>query len=162
MKNTISRIFLGISMLLCAAAVQAGVKNPTTLCVENTKGEVMAFALDERPIITFKGTYVIVQAGETKLLKFRDLTKAYFAEEDPTAVNDATGEGESIKSGANTISFSHFKPLTTILVYTAGGTLVKRAQTTVSGELTISIQDLPKGFYVIKAGKTSVKLTKMD
>ena len=132
----------------------AGVKNATTLCVEDKTGTVLKFALADRPKISFRGNYTVVQAAEIKLLQFRNLYKAYFTDEDdPTAVSEVAAGQESIDARYGTVSFNGFKPLTPVLVYTPAGTLVKKAQTNVDGYLQMTLQDLPPGIYVVKAGK---------
>ena len=54
----------------------------------------------------------------------------------------------------------NFPPLTTVLVYTPGGTLVSKAQTDTQGSATISLGSLPSGVYIIKAGKMKFKIAK--
>ena len=57
-------------------------------------------------------------------------------------------------------SMDNFPPLTTVLVYTPGGTLVSKAQTDTQGSATISLGSLPSGVYIIKAGKMKFKIAK--
>ena len=146
-------------LMLAAITASAGVKNATTLCIEDKTGGVLKFYLSERPKIMFKGNYTIVQTSEIKLLQFRNLARAYFTdEEDPTAVDAAAAGQETIEARANTINIEGFKPLTTVLVYTAAGTLLKKAQADVLGSAKVSVGELPSGVYVVKAGKTTFKM----
>ena len=88
----------------------------------------------------------------------KNLGNAYFtADDDPLAVGDQAFSDESMSAQAGTITLRNFKPLTRVLVYTTNGTLVKKAQTDVAGFLVFSLQDLPRGIYVVKAGKTTFK-----
>jgi len=54
-------IILGCCILALghSATASAGVKNATTLCIENKDGSVLKFYLSERPKIIFKGNYTI-------------------------------------------------------------------------------------------------------
>lgn len=132
----------------------AGVKNATTLCIEQKDGTLLKFTLASRPKITFRGNYTVVQADEVKLLQFRNLVRAYFTDEDdPTAVSDVAAGAEQMEATGNAVTFNGFKPLTPVLIYTTAGTLVKKAQTDVNGYLQMTLQDLPRGIYVVKAGK---------
>lgn len=159
--NNIRTIIATFALLAGITQAWAGVERPTTLCVENTKGEVMTFPLSENPKMTFVGTYVVIKTSEPKLLKFKELTRAYFLEEDPDAVTDAAATpGETVSPGADVIGFSHFAPLTRVLIYSASGSIVKAAQTDVDGRLRLSVSDLPHGVYVIQAGHSSVKMSK--
>ena len=153
------RKFSLIVLLFAAVIATAGVKNATTLCIEDKSGGVLEFALTDRPKITFRAKYTIVQwANDVKLLQFANLAKAYFtADDDPLAVSDQAFSDESMSAQAGTITLRNFKPLTRVLVYTTNGTLVKKAQTDVAGFLVFSLQDLPRGIYVVKAGKTTFK-----
>ena len=64
---------IALSLLLGALGAKAGVENAVTLCVENHNGEVVQFALLERPIITFKSTFVLIKTvNGAKVLKFKD------------------------------------------------------------------------------------------
>ena len=147
-----------------SATASAGVKNATTLCIEDKTGGVLKFYLSERPKIIFKGNYTIVQTGETKLLQFRNLRKAYFTdEEDPTGLENSEqriGNNAQWSMVNGQWSMDNFPPLTTVLVYTPGGTLVSKAQTNTQGSATISLGSLPSGVYIIKAGKMKFKIAK--
>ena len=57
-------------------------------------------------------------------------------------------------------SMNNFPPLTTVLVYTPGGTLVSKAQTNTQGSATISLDNLPTGVYIVKAGKMKFKIAR--
>ena len=151
-------IFLLILIGLIATGnwslVSAGVKNATTLCIEEKDGTVLKFTLASRPKITFRGNYTVVQADEIKLLQFRNLARAYFTDEDdPTAVSEVAAGAEQMQANVNEVTFNGFKPLTPVLVYTTAGTLVKTGQTDVNGYLQMTMQDLPRGIYVVKTGK---------
>lgn len=146
-------------MLLFGLKAQAGVEDAKTLCIENVNGEVVTFPLIESPKMTFKGLYVIVQTSENKILKFKELTKAYFTEEE-TAVNAATASEEEIAAQSNTINFSNFAPNTVIRVYTTSGMIAKQGYTDAEGRLQLSVADLHRGTYIIKGGNTVFKYKK--
>ena len=149
-------------MLLFGLKAEAGVENAKTLCVENVNGEVVTFPLLESPKMTFKGLYVIVQsqsASNSKILKFKDLTKAYFSDEE-TAVNDVAAGSEEVSALSNTIDFSNFAPNTVIRVYTPGGMLMKQGYTDADGRLQLTVSDLHRGVYIIKGGNTVFKYKK--
>ena len=137
---------------------RAGVKNATTLCVVDKTGAELKFALADRPKISFRGSYTVIQAAEIKLLQFKNLYKAYFTDEDdPSAISDATANGQwSMVNGQ--WSMSNFKPLTNVLIYDTRGTLVRKAQTDVQGAAQVSVADLPPGIYIVKAGKMKFKI----
>lgn len=153
------KIFVATLALILSVYAKAGVERATTLCVVNAVGEEMTFPLSENPKMTFKGTYVVIQTNEVKLLRFKDLVRAYFTEEDPDGFTAPT-VGETVTTDNDVIGFNHFKPLTRVFVYTASGSLAKVAQTDTEGKLRLSIGNLPHGLYVIKAGNSSVKLSK--
>lgn len=145
-------------LMLCTFSARAGVENATTLVIQNVSGEIVEFPLENSPKMTFKNTYVIVQAGINKIFKVKDIKKAYFTDE-TTAVNAVTTE-EEIAAQANTIIFSSFAPNTPVRVYTPGGMIVKQAYTDAEGRLQLSIDDLHRGTYIIKGGKTVMKYKK--
>ncbi len=148
-------------MLLIGLKAEAGVQDAKTLCIENVSGEVVTFPLLESPKMTFKGLYVIVQAtaANSKILKFKDLTKAYFTDEE-TAVNSATATDEEVATLSNTIEFSNFAPNTVIRVYTPSGMIAKQGYTDSDGRLQLSVNDLHRGTYIIKGGNTVFKYKK--
>ena len=139
---------------------RAGVKNATTLCVEDKTGAVLKFSLADRPKISFRGNYTVIQAAEIKLLQFRNLYKAYFTdEEDPTAINEVSASGMPQASIVNgEWSMANFKPLTNVLIYDTRGNPVRKAQTDVQGAAQVSVGDLPSGIYIVKAGKMKFKI----
>ena len=157
MKRHIS--ILAILLTLGVLATRAGVKNATMLCIENTTGETIQFPLIETPKMVFKGNYVVVQASTAKILKFKDVKQIYFTD-DEVGVNSVENE-EGINTEFNNVSLKNFKPGTTVRVYTTAGTIVKQAYTDADGSLNISTTDLRRGTYIIKAGKTAFKFTKL-
>lgn len=146
-------------MLLCSLGSKAAVDGAVTVCIENTSGEVISFPLLEQPKIVFKGTYVLVQASENKVMKFKDLKSVYFSDEE-TAVIDAAATPEEISAQLSTIAFSNFAPGTVARVYTTAGMIVKRGYADADGKLKIQTADLCRGTYIVKAGKTTFKFTK--
>lgn len=157
MKSKILSLFALLALAFTSA--QAGVEDAKTLCVEMKSGEVITFPLIDRPRMTFKGTYVIVAASESKIMKFKDVKMAYFTEEE-TAVNSAELTPESMATLGNTIAFSNYAPGTKVRVYTPNGNLMKQAVTDAEGRLTLTIADLPVGIYFVKGGNTVFKFKK--
>ena len=157
MKKILLLITLTLTLTL---TLSAGVKNATTLCVEDKTGAVLKFSLADRPKISFRGNYTVIQAAEIKLLQFRNLYKAYFTdEEDPTAINEVSASGMPQASIVNgEWSMANFKPLTNVLIYDTRGNLVRKAQTDVQGAAQVSVGDLPSGIYIVKAGKMKFKI----
>ncbi len=149
------KILSFILLALCTVAASAGVKGATTLCIENSKGEVVQFPLIETPKMTFKSTFVIVQASTTKVYRFKDIASVYFTD-DETGINDIT-DSEEINNFYNTVTLSKFAANTPVRVYTPAGMIVKQAKTDGEGSLQLSTADLPRGTYIIKAGKTAFK-----
>lgn len=152
------KFLLSVLFALGVLTMSAGVKNATTLCIENSKGEVVMFALDDSPKMTFKSTFVVVQASETKVFRFKDIAQVYFTDR-ATGITDATTE-EEISNQLNTITLNKFTPNTPVRVYTTSGMIVKQANTDSEGSLQVSTSDLSRGTYIIKAGKTAFKFIK--
>lgn len=146
--------------LFATIFASAGVKNATTLCIEDNNGTVLKYALQERPQIIFLGNYAVVRSSEIKILQLRNLVKAYFLNEneEPDTVNSATKAEGKISVQAGAISLADFKPATKVLVYTTSGTLVRLGEADATGSLILPIGDLPEGIYVVKAGKTVFKM----
>jgi hypothetical protein len=149
------KILSFILLALCTVAASAGVKDATTLCIENSKGETVKFALIESPKMTFKSTFVIVQASETKIFRFKEIASVYFTDEE-TGINDATTD-EEVSNRLNTVSLTKFAANTAVRVYTPAGMIVKQTMTDADGSADVSTSDLPRGTYIIKAGKTAFK-----
>ena len=148
---------IALSLLLGALGVKAGVENAVTLCVENHNGEVVQFALLERPIITFKSTFVLIKTvNGAKVLKFKDIRQAYFSDEE-TAVSELPANPEQIETLLNTLTLRNFAPNQTVRIYTTGGAIVRRSQTDANGTLQLSTDGLRRGTYIIKSGKTAFK-----
>ena len=152
------KIFSLVLLALCVVAASAGVKNATTLCIENLRGEVVQFPLTESPKMTFKGNFIVVQASATKVIRFKDVRQVYFTD-GATGINDATA-GEEIDNQLNTITLNKFAANIPVRVYTTSGMIVKQATTDSEGSLQISTGDLSRGTYIIKAGKTAFKFIK--
>ena len=151
-------LIISALFLLGVLSMKAGVENATTLCIENTKGEVVQFPLAESPKMMFKSTFAIVQASTTKVFKFKDIRQVYFTDR-TTGINDATTP-EEISRQQNTITLNKFTPNSVVRVYTTSGMIAKQAYTDAEGALQMNTDDLARGTYIIKAGKTAFKFMK--
>lgn len=148
--------------LFATILASAGVKNATTLCVVDNTGATLSFALQERPQMQFVGNYVVVRTSEIKLLQFRNLVKAYFIDEnnDPDAIKNATQCDGQVSLQPNAIHLAGFKPFIPVHIYEINGNLARKMQINADGALTLSLDDLNTGIYVVKAGETVFKIAK--
>lgn len=151
-------LIISALFLLGVLSIKAGVENATTLCIENTKGEVVQFPLSESPKMMFKSSFAIVQASTTKVFRFKEIRQVYFTDR-TTGINDATTP-EEISRQLNTITLNKFAANTVVRVYTTSGMIAKQAYTDSEGSLQITTDDLARGTYIIKAGKTAFKFMK--
>lgn len=148
--------------LLCAVLLAAPVFSQNTLIIHQKDGQQFNFGFDDKPVITYTETDLVLKTTKTELLyPLASLAKFTF-----TDVEDAV---ISIKQESNAakleldnymVSINGAKAGITVTVIGPDGKTVGTYKTDADGCVTFSIADLPQGIYIIKSENLTCKILK--
>lgn len=116
----------------------------SVLNVHQKDGAVVSYGFSEKPVVTYTDTGVHLSTAKVEVdYPFDNLEKFTFSD----GVADGIEQLRAVGTGDD------------ILVYDIRGVLLKTAKQS-EGTAGFSTQDLPRGTYIIKNGKTTYKITK--
>jgi len=148
------RLALMALLLLTATVIRAGDVQYLTIMVQ---GKPVSFALSDKPVITYQNNQLVVTtAEETVEIPVADISGTGFAETSTAIRNLMSGGKPQVECGR--VCFSDLTPGTPVQVFTADGRSVAEAKADADGSAQVSLSELPKGTYLLKAGKQTIKM----
>lgn len=112
------------------------------------------FLLDDTPVMKFNGGNITV---DTKTYAFTDIVRFYIsATDDPSGIEQLMAK-EEVKWEGGTLLLQGKKD---VEVYDINGRKQEVKVTTTADNTFVDTNSLPKGTYVMKSGKTSLKFMK--
>ena len=136
-----------------------------SLVIYERSGDKTTYALPDEPVLTCQnGNLVVTSKGIVVEHPISDIEHADFQNvEVVTAIEQATAATATdclIQATLDGVRLEGFAPSTPVNVYTATGQSVKSARTDGHGQLSLSLGDLPRGIYIIKANKSTIKINR--
>lgn len=151
--------YLSLALLL-GYSIACHAEGLNTLVIELTNKTTAKYSLEEKPLISF------AKEGGEKVLKVSGVAVAfteqlsnvakYYFESKATAIQNVKGDGD-FRFAYDGESLS-VDGVTAVSVFSLDGKQLKSIKG--DGELNISLSDLPKGIYVVKASGKSIKIIK--
>lgn len=140
------------------------VMDKTYLVVSQTDGSESTFGLETNPVITYgKESIIVTCNGDVLELSLKDVADYHFK------VEKAATNVELIKDKVDVEDKPHFsfeqaefkglKPRERVAIFSINGQLVKQVLADELGVAAIEMKALPKGIYIIKTARTSIKIT---
>ena len=153
-KNALLRLVLMALLLLTTTVIRAGDVQYLTIMVQ---GKPVSFALSDKPGITYQNNQLVVTtAEETIEIPVADISGTSFEETSTAIRNLMSGGKPQIQGGL--VCFTDLTPGTPVQVFTADGRSVAEAKSDANGTVQVSLSELPKGTYLLKAGKRTIKM----
>ncbi len=122
-----------------------------------SQGNSVSFALSEKPVITYQyNQLVVATAKETIEIPVADITGTRF-EESPSSIHNLMSEDKPQIKGC-LICFSDLIHGTLVQVFTSDGHNIVKVKADYSGTAQVNLSEFPKGIYLIKAGKQTIKI----
>ena len=154
------RLLLLTVLLFCFAKTWAE-ENKTQLVVWAKDGTKVAFALSERPKVTFSETDLIITTNGievTYALSF--LIRFTYEEETPTIVTDLKTKDLTFKYEGESLLFPAFPANSTVTVHSLNGTLIFTKTIQESGEYAFPLSHLSAGVYLVTVNGLTYKIAK--
>lgn len=142
-----------ILMLAFAICYATSVEAKSLVLVMSDSTRVY-FLLDDTPVMKFNGGNITV---DTKTYAFTDIVRFYIsATDDPSGIEQLMAK-EEVKWEGGTLLLQGKKD---VEVYDINGRKQEVKVTTTADNTFVDTNSLPKGTYVMKSGKTSLKFMK--
>ena len=129
--------------------------------VETTGGERMEYLLSDLPRITQSADAVTLTTSNTSVeLSAESISKVYLATSSPTTVLKVKGPAGSAQLKESQLFLSGYQPGERVSLFHADGRLLQHRSIGDDGTLTLSLEQLPSGIYIVKTNHQSIKIIK--
>lgn len=159
------RIFFTLFFLLM---LLAGAKAQNAMLIHYTEPTAsdMVIVLQDKPVVSFAGDSIIVSSDDGSKVSL-DMTKVDYFKYDvnSTIITDITGitdggDGDGLSMRGNHIYLSGLPAGSPVYLYDTVGKIYKSLKADSEGKCDISIDDLARGVYIVKAYHISTKISK--
>ena len=135
--------------------------NPTNLVVWAKDGTKVAYALAEKPKVTFTEKDLVITANGVEV-KYNLENMARFTYEDntTTAIINLQTDESSFKLTGESLLFPALKANSTVYVYSPNGTLVFKKTVLQNGEYAFPLSNLNAGVYIVNVNGLTYKIVK--
>lgn len=156
------KLFTIFLLFLLSLSIYANDKK--VLGVFMNDGTMVCFSLNEKPVITFVDDAVkVVSTSQEALIKRSLVDHFEFLAEMPTDINDVEDEstvGGKIDLDGNTIHVSGLQQGSSVRIFSVSGELLTVSVVGNDGTVTISVDSLPRGIYLVNYNETTIKFMK--
>ena len=148
-------------LLLCFCISVMAEETKTHLVVWAKDGTKVAYALDEKPKVTFTETDLVISAKGVEVNYALDNMDrfTYESEEHSAIRNLKTGE-MSFKLDGESLLFLNLSANSTISLHTLNGTSVFSKTVSMSGEYSFPLSNLNTGVYLVTVNGLTYKIMK--
>lgn len=134
-----------------------------TVVFYTNDGQKIGYSISEKPVCKYtdNNTRLLVTTTSTEVeYEVENLQKFVFSDELVNKIDEAQTKQGKLDNKGGILTFDGNKKGVIVAVYTPDGGLVAKTSTNSAGKAQLSLQNQPKGVYIVKAGKASMKITK--
>ena len=137
-------------------------KAETNLVVWKKDGSKVAFALTEKPIVTFSETSLMINSATVSVTyDLEDMAKFTYEDSESQSIRNIENDKESsFKFDGEMLLFSSLKAGSKVAIHNLGGVLVFSRTIEVAGDYSFPISHLDKGVYVVSVDGLTYKIVK--
>ncbi|MBR4378794.1 MAG: hypothetical protein IKP59_01220 [Prevotella sp.] len=154
MRRTFLRLFSLSIMIMMSVMASAA---EYSLVVNRASGGQNIFALSQEPVIAFFGNKMrVTTSAGTVHIPLVDVTNYVF--KDATGIEGVKAdEGSAILEDGQVV-FTQIGAGQNVSVVTPNGVSVLTTSADAQGKATVNLKALPKGIYIVKSPKNSIKV----
>lgn len=154
MRRTFLRLFSLSIMIMMSVMASAA---EYSLVVNRASGGQNIFALSQEPVIAFLGNKMrVTTSAGTVHIPLVDVTNYVF--KDATGIEGVKAdEGSAILEDGQVV-FTQIGAGQNVSVVTPNGVSVLTTSADAQGKATVNLKALPKGIYIVKSPKNSIKV----
>ena len=152
------KLILFLSLLCFGLSLQA----ETNLVVWKKDGSKVAFALTEKPIVTFSETSLMINSSSVSVsYDLEDMAKFTYEDPDEEGIRNIENDKESsFKFDGEMLLFPSLKAGSKVVIHNLGGVLVFSRTIEVAGDYSFPLSHLDKGVYVVSVDGLTIKIVK--
>ena len=151
------------SLLLLTFSALTFAQKKDVLGIFMKDGTSVYFLLAEKPLITFENSDVkVVSSTDEAILVRSQVDRFEFVADVPTDVEDVQEEveREKFELTRNAIHLSGLTPGCKVQLFSIGGQSILATAANENGAVTISIDSLPAGIYLVNYNEITIKFIK--
>lgn len=152
-----------LSLLLFAFSALTFAQKKDVLSILMKDGTSVYFLLEEKPLITFENSDVkVVSSTDEAVLERAQVDRFEFVDEVPTAIEELEEEiaREKFEMTRNAIHLSGLAPGCKVQLFSISGQSILATAANENGAVTISIDSLPAGIYLVNYNEITIKFIK--
>lgn len=150
-----------LSLFLCFSLIAKAEENPTSLVVWAKDGTKVAYALAEKPKITFTETDLIITVkGVEVSYALGNMDRFTYESNDETSIVNLQSDESPLKLSGESLLFPALKVNSTVSIFTPNGTLVFKKTVRQNGEYAFSLSNLNAGVYMVNVNGLTYKIVK--
>ena len=157
------KILLTFMLFAFAATMFANEKNVLNIIMKD--GTSVYFLLAEKPYITFRNDEVKIVSDTDEALVKRTLVERFeFVNEIPTGIEDVEEQDEQLRANfkldGDAVYITGLASGSKVVLYAMDGRVVTTSVAAADGCVTLSLNTLPSGIYIVKYNDTAIKFIK--
>lgn len=152
------KIFFIMSLMLLTVATKA--TRVQAIHLHAGDGSEMTLTLSQTLVITFdENRLIATDDGEEVSIPLDGLNWNF--EDVNTAIQQPRSNSQQPRMDGNTLLFQNLPRGTNVIVSTLDGKLLSEQKVTTEGQsMSVNMADMPRGIYIVRAGKYSMKFIK--
>ncbi|MBR3983565.1 MAG: hypothetical protein IKJ92_01245 [Bacteroidaceae bacterium] len=151
-------IFIVLASVCCWAMAQS---EQTQLIVWAKNGTKVAYALNEKPQITFTQEDMVITVGNVEVnYDMENLARFTYVTNGNTAIRNLQTDESIFNFDGEQLIFPELKTNDIVSIYTIGGALVLRKEVSKEGKYGLSLSELIPGAYMVNVNGLTYKIVK--
>lgn len=135
--------------------------NPTNLVVWAKDGTKVAYALAEKPKVTFTETDLVITSNGIEVnYNLENMARFTYEDNTATAITNLQTNESPFKLTGESLLFPALKENSTVSVYSLNGTLVFKKTVRQNGEYAFPLSNLNAGVYMVNVNGLTYKIVK--
>ena len=154
--KTMGKLYLVLFMLLFGISVKA----ETSLVVWKKDGSKIAFALSERPVVTFGENALMINSTTVSVsYDLESMAKFTYENIDDSGIkNIENDKASSFKFDGEMLLFPSLKAGSTVSIHSLSGVLVFNRTIESAGDYSLPLTNLDKGVYLVSVDGLTYKI----
>lgn len=151
-----------ISLLLSCFCLSVSADEPKTQLVVWAKdGTKVAYALAEKPKVTFTATDLVVASNGLEVnYTLAEMARFTYESDAPTAITNLNNGKTSMSLDGESLLFPALTEGSTVAIYDMGGKTILSKSITATGEYSFPLSSLNAGVYMVSVNGLTYKIVK--
>lgn len=150
-----------IALLSCFCLSAMADEPKTQLVVWAKDGTQVAYALDEKPKVTFTETDLVITANGVEVnYTLENMARFTYENDEVVSITNLQTDESSFKLNGESLLFPALKANSTVSVYSLNGTLVFKKTVRQNGEYALPLSNLNTGVYMVNVNGLTYKIVK--